>query len=276
MAKTKEAAREVVGVALENLYERYARQHIVRGSRTFAALAADRFIIGNPDDCVAEIRRIPTLHALFRIRPRREHASRSNTVVLRGEGGGAMVMEMDDFRGSIGRTYRDSQPWWPEPVAIPPGAPDILLVVLDDVGFSDLGCYGSEIATPRMDQLAGQGLRWSNFHVTSMCSPTRACLLAGRNAHSVGVGIIAEWSSGFPAYQGRISKRAATLAEILRDHGYGTYAVGKWHLTGLADYGAAGPHDDWPLGRGFSQWFGFHGALMDHWHPELYRDNHPL
>jgi arylsulfatase A-like enzyme len=149
-------------------------------------------------------------------------------------------------------------------------------LVLDDVGFADLGCYGSEIATPRMDALAAEGLRYNNFHVTSMCSPTRACLLTGRNAHAVGVGIIAEWSSGFPGYQGRITRRAATLPEILRDHGYATYASGKWHLTNLADYSAAGPHDDWPLGRGFMRWYGFHGALMDHWHPELYEDNHPL
>ncbi len=187
-----------------------------------------------------------------------------------------MVREMDEFGGSIGRTYRDSRPWWPEPAAVPAGAPNVVLIVLDDVGFADLGCYGSEIATPSIDALAARGLRWSNFHVTSMCSPTRACLLTGRNAHSVGVGIIAEWASGFPAYQGRITRRAATLPEILRDHGYGTYAVGKWHLTNVSDYGAAGPHDDWPLGRGFSRWFGFHGALMDHWHPELYCDNHPV
>lgn len=184
-----------------------------------------------------------------------------------------MVTRKDEFRSSIGRTYRDSEPFWPEPPAAPPGAPGVLVIVLDDVGFSDIGCYGSEIATPRIDELAAAGLRFSNFHVTSMCSPTRACLLTGRNAHSVGVGIIAEWSSGFPAYQGRITRGAATLPEILRDHGYGTYAVGKWHLTNLADYGAAGPHDDWPLGRGFSRWFGFHGALMDHWQPELCRDN---
>lgn len=182
----------------------------------------------------------------------------------------------DVFRGTIGATYRDSTPWWPTPRAAPKGAPDVVCVVLDDVGFSDLGCYGSEIPTPRIDCLAAAGLRYANFHVTAMCSPTRACLLSGRNAHAAGVGIIAEWSSGFPGYRGAMTRRAATIPEVLREHGYGTYAIGKWHLTNTANYGAAGPHDDWPLGRGFSRWYGFHGALADQWHPELCQDNRPI
>jgi arylsulfatase len=187
-------------------------------------------------------------------------------------------MSRDDgeFRGSIGTTYKSSEPWWPEPAVAPRSAPNIVAIVLDDVGFSDLGCYGSEIATPRMDGLAAGGVRYSNFHVTSMCSPTRACLLTGRNAHAVGVGIIAEWSSGYPGYQGKVTRRAATIPEVLRDHAYGTYAIGKWHLTNIADYGSAGPHDDWPLGRGFGRWYGFHGALTDQWNPELYQDNRPI
>src|SRR5581483_8070104 len=149
-------------------------------------------------------------------------------------------MSVDDtFGGSIGPTYRESTPWWPEPAAAPKGAPDVVCIVLDDVGFSDLGCYGSEIATPRVDALAQGGLRYANFHVTAMCSPTRACLLSGRNAHAAGVGIIAEWSSGFPGYQGAMTRRAVTVPEVLRDHAYGTYAVGKWHLTNIANYGAA-------------------------------------
>jgi len=106
------------------------------------------------------------------------------------------------FRGVIGRTYRESTPWWPERPRPPQGAPNVLFVVLDDVGFADLGCYGSEIETRNADRLAADGLRYNNFHVTSMCSPTRACLLTGRNAHTVGVGAIAEWSTGFPGYRG--------------------------------------------------------------------------
>lgn len=180
----------------------------------------------------------------------------------------------EQFQGKIGKTYKDSTPHWKTPAKAPAKAPNVVFIVLDDVGFSDLGCYGSEIHTPHMDALAQGGLRYSNFHVTAMCSPTRACLLTGRNAHSVGVGIISEWANGYPAYQGRITRKAATIAEVLGEHAYGCYASGKWHLTNLADYGAAGPHGDWPLGRGFSRWYGFHGALIDQWNPELYEDNH--
>lgn len=180
------------------------------------------------------------------------------------------------FKGRIGNTYRDSQPWWPAPPAAPAGAPNVVFVVLDDVGFSDLGCYGSEIATPRMDALAARGAAYSNFHVTSMCSPTRACLLTGRNAHSVGVGIIAEWSSGYPGYSGQVGKHAAMVPQVLRQHAYSSYAVGKWHLTNISDYGAAGPHDNWPVGKGFNRWYGFHGALTDQWNPELCQDNRPI
>ena len=186
------------------------------------------------------------------------------------------MAQEDDFRGTIGRTIRDSLPSWPQPVQPPSEAPNIVFIVLDDVGFSDLGCYGSEISTPRIDALASNGVRYTSFHVTSMCSPTRACLLTGRNAHAVGMGIIAEWSSGFPGYRGRVTNRAAMIPEVLRDHGYSAYAVGKWHLTNIADYGAAGPHRDWPLSRGFARWYGFHGALTDQWNPELYRDNRPI
>ncbi len=180
------------------------------------------------------------------------------------------------FKGTIGRTYRDSKPWWPDPPSAPEGAPNIVFVVLDDVGYSDLGCYGSEIATPRIDALAAKGAAFSNFHVTPMCSPTRASLLTGRNSHAVGVGIIAEWSSGFPGYSGQVGRQAAMIPQVLRSHAYSSYAIGKWHLTNIADYGAAGPHDNWPLGKGFNRWYGFHGALTDQWHPELCRDNRPI
>ena len=130
-------------------------------------------------------------------------------------------------RGTIGRTWRESTPCPSPPVRPPEGAPHLLFIVLDDVGFSDIGCYGSEIRTPHMDRLAAGGLRYTNFHTTGVCSPTRACLLTGRNAHAVGMGSIAEWATGFPGYQGRVTKRAATLAEILRPQGYNCLAVGK-------------------------------------------------
>ena len=187
-----------------------------------------------------------------------------------------MTKDDRDFQGRIGRTYRESQPWWPTPTRAPEGAPDIVFVVLDDVGFSDLACYGSDILTPSMDSLASAGLRYNNFHVTAMCSPTRACLLTGRNAHATGVGVITEWGGGYPGYRGRISRSTSTLAEILGQSGYRNLCVGKWHLTPNSDFTAAGPFDHWPLARGFHRWYGFHGSQMDHWHPELYEDNRPI
>jgi arylsulfatase len=181
-----------------------------------------------------------------------------------------------DTPAVIGRTYLDSTPArLPKPTP-PDGAPNVVFVVLDDVGFADLGCYGSEIDTPTMDRLAGGGLRFTNFHTTAMCSPTRASLLTGRMPHAVGMGIIAEWSTGYPGYQGRVTKRAANMAEMLREHGYNTMAVGKWHLMPNMEATAAGPFDDWPTQRGFDRWYGFHGALADSWHPELFEDNGTL
>ena len=185
-------------------------------------------------------------------------------------------MTQRTFEGTIGATWRESTPWWPAAPQAPAHAPNIVFIVLDDVGFSDLGCYGAEIATPRMDALAAGGLRYNNFHVTAMCSPTRACLLTGRNAHAAGMGIISEWAGGYPGYRGKLSRAAATIPEVLAAHAYSSYAVGKWHLLNTDEYGAAGPHDAWPLGRGFNRWYGFHGALADQWNPDLYQDNRPI
>ena len=151
--------------------------------------------------------------------------------------------------------------------------PNIVIAVLDDVGFADLGCYGSELKTSCMDGLAATGVRFNNFHVTALCAPTRACLLTGRNAHAVGVGNIAEWGrSDHPSYKGWIRQDAATLAEILRELGYTTSASGKWHLSTLQDQNGTGPFDHWPTGRGFDRWYGFHGSAVDHWHPELFEN----
>jgi arylsulfatase len=157
----------------------------------------------------------------------------------------------------------------------PSGSPDVVIVVLDDVGFSDLGCFGSEISTPTIDGLAASGLRYTNFHTTALCSPTRACLLTGRNHHAVGMGVVANWDTGFPGYRGRIARSAATLSEMLRPHGYGTLAVGKWHLVPPAETSAAGPYDDWPLQRGFDHFYGFLDGATNHWAPELVSENQP-
>ncbi|MEM1439180.1 MAG: arylsulfatase [Pseudomonadota bacterium] len=154
-------------------------------------------------------------------------------------------------------------------------APNIVMVVLDDVGFADLGCYGAEHNTQAIDALAAGGTRFNNFHVTALCAPTRACLLTGRNAHAVGVGNIAEWGRDHPGYRGWIRQDAMTLAEMLRPAGYSTFATGKWHLSSLADQNGSGPYDHWPTGRGFDRWYGFHGNAIDHWHPEMFENTSP-
>jgi arylsulfatase len=173
----------------------------------------------------------------------------------------------------IGREDGQSTPHWPTPPSPPKGAPNILLVLFDDAGFSDFGCYGSPIHTPNIDRLAARGLRYSGFHTTAMCSTTRTALLTGRNHHSAGVGSLANFDSGFPGYRGKIAKEAGTLAEMLRPHGYRNYMLGKWHVTPLTESGSTGPFDGWPLGRGFDRYYGFMDAGTDQYTPELVRDN---
>jgi arylsulfatase A-like enzyme len=177
------------------------------------------------------------------------------------------------FPGHVGTTLADSTPHWPAPPSPPVGAPNVLVVLFDDVGFADFGCYGSEIATPTIDALADRGLRYSGFHTTAMCSTTRAALLTGRNHHSVGMGCLANFDSGFPGYRGKITTEAATLAEMVRLHGYRNYLVGKWHATTVSETGPTGPFDGWPLGRGFDRYYGFLDAETDHYSPEVVRDN---
>jgi len=173
----------------------------------------------------------------------------------------------------IGDTYRDSVPWWPRRGG-PSHRPNVVCILLDDVGFAQLGCYGSSIATPHMDALARDGLRYTNFHVAALCSPTRASLLTGRNHHSVGVGFLAAFDTGFPNYRAEITHEAATVAEVLRDTGYGTYMAGKWHLTPPHAMTPAGPFDQWPTGRGFDRYYGFLWGEDDQYKPEIFHDQH--
>jgi arylsulfatase A-like enzyme len=170
----------------------------------------------------------------------------------------------------------DLTPQWPEPLIGSERPPNVVVVVLDDVGFAQLGCYGSEIDTPNLDRLASGGLLYANFHSTAMCSPSRACLLTGRNHHSVGVGAISHYANGLPNNRGKIDAHAATLPEVLRSAGYATLAVGKWHLTPPEETNATGPFDGWPLGRGFERFYGFLDSMTDQWAPDLYQDNHRL
>ncbi len=183
---------------------------------------------------------------------------------------------MNQFRGTIGRTADKSTPDWPTPVTPPAGAPNILFIVLDDTGYGQLGCYGAPIRTPNIDALAAAGLRYNNFHTTALCSPTRTCLLTGRNHHSNGMSCITEAATGFPGSNGMIPFENGFLSEMLLAHGYNTYAVGKWHLTPAHEMSAAGPYDRWPLGRGFQRFYGFLGGDTSQYYPELVYDNHQV
>jgi arylsulfatase A-like enzyme len=183
-------------------------------------------------------------------------------------------MSSDTFQGTIGRTFAESTPWWPAEPRPRTGAPNVVVVVFDDVGFAQWGCYGSTMATPRLDALAAGGLRFTNFHTTALCSPTRACMLTGRNHHAVGMRAISNFDTGFPNMRGAIPRSSATLAEILREQGYGTYMVGKWHLAPMHEAGPAGPFRNWPLARGFDRFYGFLQGETDQFRPELVQDNH--
>ncbi len=181
-----------------------------------------------------------------------------------------------NFGGRIGTDWRDSQPWWPPEPTAPDGAPNVILVVLDDVGYAQLGCYGSDIETPVIDSLAATGVRLANFHTTSLCSPTRACLLTGRNHHRSGMGRVADLAIGFPGYWGKPPRENGYLSETLRAAGYATYAIGKWHLSPEDETNMAASRATWPLARGFDRWYGFHGGETHQFVPALYHDNHSV
>jgi arylsulfatase len=185
-------------------------------------------------------------------------------------------MEPNEFRGVAGRTLEESTPWWPPLPTAPDGAPNVVVVLLDDVGYAQFGCYGSDIATPTFDRLAANGLRYSNFHTTALCSPTRACLLTGRNHHANGMGRIVEFASGYPGYDATMPMSNGMISEILVRNGYATYCVGKWHLAPAADMAMGGSRQRWPLGRGFQRFYGFLGGETDQYHPDLVADNHEI
>ena len=184
------------------------------------------------------------------------------------------TIPVPSFDGRIGRTLAESEPSF---AAAPhPGedAPNVVIVLLDDTGFAQFGCYGSDIDTANVDALAADGLRFTNFHVTPLCSPTRAALLTGRSQHAVGMRSVSNHNTGFPHQRGHISDHAATIAEVLGAEGWATFCAGKWHLAPTQDISAAGPFDQWPLGRGFDRFYGFLEGETDQFHPELVVDNH--
>ena len=178
------------------------------------------------------------------------------------------------FKGHIGRTYKDSQPDKIPLTKAPAGAPNVLVILIDDVGYGAWSTFGGQIATPNLDRLANMGLRYTRFHTTALCSPTRAALLTGRNHHSASTGVVTEMGTAFPGYTGQIPKSAAAVSEILRQNGYSTAWIGKNHNVPDWETTISGPFDRWPDLQGFDHFYGFVGGEANQWAPGLYRDHH--
>jgi arylsulfatase A-like enzyme len=176
------------------------------------------------------------------------------------------------FGGVIKESAKDSTAWWPPRIVPPKGAPNVLLIMTDDAGYGVSGTFGGVIPTPSLDRIAKMGLRYTQFHSTALCSPTRAALITGRNHHSVGFGVVTEQSTGFPGYDSIIGPENATVGEILKENGYATSWFGKEHNTPGFQYTVAGPFDQWPVGMGFEYFYGFMGGETDQWQPYLFRN----
>lgn len=186
------------------------------------------------------------------------------------------IQQATVFNGKIGKTYDQSKSDYPQPIKAPAGAPNVVVIMLDDLGFGQAGRFGGLIPTPNMDKLASRGVTYNNFHTTGISSPTRAALLTGRNHHQVGFGTITELSTGFPAYSTIWPKSVASIAEVLKDNGYSTSAYGKWHNTPDWETSPAGPFEQWPTGLGFQHFYGFHGGETSQWEPQLFNDTTPV
>jgi arylsulfatase A-like enzyme len=180
------------------------------------------------------------------------------------------------FKGRIGTTYKDSQPDKIPIIKAPEGAPNVLLILIDDCGFGQWSTFGGQIPTPNLDRLARSGLRYTRFHTTALCSPTRAAILTGRNHHSAGTGVITEIGTGYPGYSGQIPESCAMVSEVLRQNGYSTAFFGKNHNIADWETSVSGPYDRWPGRQGFDHFYGFIGGETNQWAPALYRDNTPI
>ena len=176
------------------------------------------------------------------------------------------------FGGVIKEKASESTPWWPPRIVPPKGAPNVLLIMTDDQGFGAPSTFGGVIPTPTMDRIANSGLRYTNFHSTSLCSPTRAALITGRNHHSVGFGVVGEISTGFPGYNSIIPIEKGTIGTILKNNGYATSWFGKDHNTPSFQSSQAGPFEQWPNGMGFEYFYGFVGGDASQWQPNLFRN----
>ena len=176
------------------------------------------------------------------------------------------------FGGVIKEKASESKPWWAPRVVPPKGAPNVLLIMTDDAGFGAPGTFGGVVPTPALDRIANNGLRYTNFHSTSLCSPTRAALITGRNHHVAGFGVVGEIATGFPGYDSIIRKENGTIGTILKENGYATSWFGKNHNTPFYQATQAGPFDQWPIGMGFEYFYGFIGGDASQWQPNLYRN----
>ena len=182
-----------------------------------------------------------------------------------------------NFGGKVGKVFSTSEPEWPIPPTAPPDAPNVLVMLVDDLGFSDLGCFGSEIETPALDRLASDGIQYTNFHVNPMCSPTRASLLTGLNSHMAGMGHVAHFDPGFPGYAMEIREDALTMGDLFQEHGWASLMIGKWHLCKDSNLSEAGPKHSWPLQKGFERFYGILGGFTNFHQPHrLHEDNHAL
>jgi arylsulfatase len=186
----------------------------------------------------------------------------------------AQGQSQQPYQGTVGRTLAESKEWWPELVRPPAGSPNVVWILIDDVGFGASSAFGGAIATPNFEALAQQGVRFTNFHTTAICAPTRAALLTGRNSASVHESGFSHtvMSAGFPGWDGRVPAEDGTIAEILRDQGYATFAVGKYGVTPDEEATDAGPFDHWPTGKGFDHFLGFLGSQTDQYKPDLVED----
>jgi len=191
-------------------------------------------------------------------------------------GGAQLPPSPPMFGGEIKEDAKNSKPWWPPRVVPPKGAPNVLLIITDDSGFGVPSTFGGVIPTPTLDRIANNGLRYTQFHSTALCSPTRAALITGRNHHSVGFGQVSEFATGYPGYNSIIGPNNATIGRILSDNGYATSWFGKEHNTPSFQYSAAGPFDQWPSGMGFQYFYGFMGGESDQWTPYLFRNHTPV
>jgi len=180
------------------------------------------------------------------------------------------------FAGVIGRTVEESSPAWERMARAPEGAPNVIFFVLDDVGYGQMSPFGGLVETPNLDRLAKNGLRYTNMHTAAICSPSRSCILTGRNHHSNHIACITEVATGFPGSDGRMPFENGMISEILKPQGYNTFITGKWHVAPSEDSSPAGPYNRWPIGRGFERFYGWLGCECSSWYPELTYDNHPV